>query len=380
MPVPEAVKVPKKALAEPTLPVKVTMPEPAVRVRSLPETEASTLLLKVMLPLPCEVTTKAEADLVTNTSPLKAILELLAALTLPPREMVLVGVIAFTVTAPLVEPTVLSNATLPNVEVTLITAFGLVTAPTIEISLAILTAPLSTTPFEPTVARDSPVTVPPKLIGVLIVVTEIAPTELTVLPKVAPVVPALTLTEVVPVTAPPKLTKPVVLTVPPRVTAPPVELVVATDAAETAAPKPMVPVDVTASAPNLVAPTMPVMLTAPAPELMVRSCVPDTAPVIVTAPPVVVRTVGPVRVTAPVKPIAPAVVSTLPAVLMVVAEMPTAPVAAMISAAAVMLIASILEVANAPVPLRVTVAVEKLRASGPTASAPMSTERPKFAL
>ena len=120
-----------------------------------------------------------------------------------------------------------------------------------------------------------------------------------------------------PVTAPAKLTEVEVVTVPPRVTAPPVELKVSTDAAETAAPKPMAPVDVTESALNAVAPTMPVMLTAPAPELMVRFCVPDTAPVIVTAPPVVVNPVAAERVVAPVMEISPAVV-------LIVEPMPTA--------------------------------------------------------
>jgi len=73
------------------------------------------------------------------------------------------------------------------------------------------------------------------------------------------------------------------------------------------------------------------------------------------------------------------VVFTSPAVLMVVAEMPTAPVPVVISAAAAMVIASMLEVANAPEPLRVTVPVVKLRVSMPVASAPMLTVRPTFA-
>jgi hypothetical protein len=180
LPVPFAFKSPKAIEPEPTLPVMVTAPVPAVRVRSLPETEASTLLLKLMLPLPCEVTTKGEV-LVTNTSPLKAILELLAALTLPPREMVLVGVIALMV-IPLaladVAPTVLPNAILSLVEVTLITDEELApsTVPAKLIAPVVVTAPPKVTapPDALTVVTDAAETAPVKPMEP-VVVTETAP-------------------------------------------------------------------------------------------------------------------------------------------------------------------------------------------------------------
>lgn len=86
----------------------------------------------------------------------------------------------------------------------------------------------------------------------------------------------------------------------------------------------------------------------------------------------------------PVKLIVPAFVVTLPAVVMLSAEMltvsPEAAASAEILPLAAMTILSILEVANAPVPLRVTAAKVKLRASIPIESAIMLTVRPKFAL
>ena len=182
-----------------------------------------------------------------------------------------------------------------------------ITSPPVDLAFTLAALELPTVPLK--VTSPAPV-------------TRIAPGVLTVLPKVA-VVPATTLTDVVPVTAPAKLVAPVEVTVPPRVTAP-VPTVV-TDAALTAAVKPIGPVEEMETAPRPVsAPT----LAAPEPETVERPKAPFTAPVIAIAPPVVVRVVAAVRVTAPVREI-------LPAVVLIVEPMPTA-VAAKVTAPVVL--------------------------------------------
>ena len=67
-PVPSAVKSPIAVLAEPTLPPRVMTPEPAVRVRLLPATEASTLPVMVIAPAP-EVVMAAKVKLFKSKFP-----------------------------------------------------------------------------------------------------------------------------------------------------------------------------------------------------------------------------------------------------------------------------------------------------------------------
>ena len=52
VPVPDAIKSPKSMEPEPTLPLMVITPDPASRVRLLPEALASTFPVMVMLPAP----------------------------------------------------------------------------------------------------------------------------------------------------------------------------------------------------------------------------------------------------------------------------------------------------------------------------------------
>jgi len=264
MPVPFAIKSPKAVALDPILPVKVTVPEPALRVRSLPAVRASTLPVIVMLPLPLVLRVAAEA-LFDNTSPVRRRLEFDPAVTELAREIVLPAVAAVIDTPPVEEDTVLPKVTLSAIEVTLI-GEELPTAPAKLIAPLVVTEPPRVTAPAPTVATDAAETAPVK-----------------------PMVPVEVME-----------TAPVVVNAPTLTLPAPAEMAreVAVIAAALMAPFTVV----TEIAPTgVVPPTIPVKVTGAAPEaVVVISNAPLTVLEKVTPPVVDAFAIAPVRVTAPV--------------------------------------------------------------------------------